>query len=300
MATKRQTVRRRAVAPTPRYAYSPIVDRKPVALPGGARVAVWTIVNVEEWDITGPLPRTVLSPPGGGAIIPDVQNYSWHDYGMRVGFWRLKDVLDRHGVRAAMTLNGSACTSYPRIIQAARESRWEILGHGFIQRPLPLERDERAVIRRTVEAIRTATGAAPRGWLSPGLAETWRTLDLLAEEGIEYVADWANDDQPYEMRVTRGSLVAVPYSMEINDIPIFLAQHHPAEELFRRTRDQFDTLYEEGKTNARILPIAVHPYITGVPHRIKYFDMVYDYLRRKEGVLFWTGAEIVDWFKRGR
>lgn len=298
MATKRRTVRRRAAAPAARYAYSPIVDRKPVALPGGARVAVWTIVNVEEWDITGPLPRTVLPLPGGGATIPDVTNYGWYDYGLRVGFWRLKDVLDRHGVRAAMAVNGSICHSYPRLIQAARDSRWEIVGHGFVQRPLPLERDERTAIRRTVETIRAATGAAPRGWLSPGLAETWRTLDLLAEEGLEYVADWANDDQPYEMRVTRGSLVAVPYSLEVNDIPIFLAQHHPAEELFRRTRDQFDVLYEEGRTNARVLPIAVHPYITGVPHRIKYFEMIYEYLRGKEGVLFWTGAEIVDWFRR--
>ncbi|HYM92346.1 MAG TPA: polysaccharide deacetylase family protein [bacterium] len=269
-----------------------------MVLPGGARVAIWTIVNVEEWDISRTLPRTVLPLPGGGSRVPDITNYGWYDYGLRVGFWRLRDVLARHRVRAAMAVNGSICTSYPRLVEAALESKWEIVGHGFIQRPLPLEPDERAAIRRTVASIRRATGAAPRGWLSPGLAETWDTLDLLAEEGIEYVADWANDDQPYEMRVKRGRLVSVPYSLEINDIPMFLAQHHAAEELFRRTRDQFDTLFEEGKTNARVLPIAVHPYITGVPHRIKYFDMIYAYLRAKSGVLFWTGAEILDWFKR--
>jgi allantoinase len=292
--------RGRALIPARRYEYSPIADRAPLALPGGARVAVWTIVNVEEWDIAGPLPRTVLPLPGGGATVPDVTNYGWYEYGLRVGFWRLKEVLDRHGVRAAMAVNGSVCTSYPRLLEAALASRWEIVGHGFVQRPLPLERDERAAIRRTVAAIRDATGAAPRGWLSPGLAETWNTLDLLALEGIEYVADWANDDQPYEMRAAAGSLVSVPYSLELNDIPMFLAQHHPAEELLRRARDQFDVLYEEGERSARIMPIAVHPYITGVPHRIKYLDQVYAYLKNRPGVLFWTGAEIVDWFRSAR
>jgi allantoinase len=280
----------------PRYQYSAVVDRAPLRLPGGARLAVWTIVNVEEWDIGGPLPRTVLPLPGGGAAVPDVTNYGWYDYGLRVGFWRLKEVLDRHGVRAAMAVNGSVCTSYPRLIEAARDSRWELLGHGFIQRPLTQEADERAVIRKTAAALREAAGAAPRGWLSPGLAETWETLDLLAAEGFEYVADWANDDQPYEMRVASGRLVSVPYSLELNDIPMFLAQHHPAEELLRRTKDQFDVLYEEGGRNARIMPIAVHPYITGVPHRIRYFDEIYRYLKSKPGVLFWTGAEILDWY----
>ncbi len=287
----------RALIPAERYPYSPIVDRAPMKLPGGARVAVWTIVNVEEWDINGPLPRTVLPHPSGTASVPDVTNYGWFEYGLRVGFWRLKGVLDRHGVRATMALNGSVCTTYPRLVESALQSRWELMGHAFVQRPLPLEKDERAAIRRTVAAIRGASGAPPRGWLSPGLAETPKTLDLLAREGFEYVADWTNDDQPYEMRAAGGTLVSVPYSLEINDIPMFIIQHHPAEELFRRSKDQFDTLYEEGARSARIMAIAVHPYISGVPHRIKYFERVYEHLKSKPGVLFWTGAEICDWFK---
>jgi len=267
-------------------------------LPGGARVVVWTIVNVEEWDINAPLPRTVLPHPSGTAAVPDVTNYGWFEYGLRVGFWRLKDVLDRRGVRATMALNGSVCTSYPRIVGAALESRWELMGHAFIQRPLALEPDERAVIRATAAALRAAAGTRPRGWLSPGLAQTPRTLDLLAREGFEYVADWTNDDLPYGMRTAGGTLVSVPYTLEVNDIPMFLIQHHPAEELLRRAKDHFDTLYDEGARGARVMAIAVHPYISGAAHRIRYFDRIYELLQSRPGVLFWTGAEICDWFKR--
>lgn len=280
-----------------RFDYVPIPDRPPLKLPGGARVAVWVIVNVEEWDIAAPLPRTLLPPPGGGSYLPDVTNYGWYDYGLRVGFWRLRDVLDRYGIRATLSLNGSVCRSYPRIVQAALDSGWEFLAHGYRQRPMHLEEDEAGAIRRTVEAIREATGRAPRGWMGPGLTETWETLDHVAEAGIEYVADWANDDQPYEIRVRSGRLWAVPYSLELNDIPLFLVQHQPAEEWVRRVRDQFETLWEEGGTSARVMAVAVHPYITGVPHRIRSFERVCQFLRSQDGVVLWTGSEILDWFR---
>ncbi|MBI4391393.1 MAG: polysaccharide deacetylase family protein, partial [candidate division NC10 bacterium] len=212
-----------------RYGYSAIVDRKPMKLPRGARVAVWTIVNVEEWDITKPMARTVLPPPGGGANpIPDVPNFSWFEYGLRVGFWRLKEVLDRHRVKATVSLNGSVCKSYPRVVEAAVKAGWEMMGHSYIQRPIQLEEDQQGMIRKTIAAIKEAAGRPPRGWMGPGLTETWETPDLLAAEGIEYVCDWVNDDQPYEMRVKTGRLVSLPYTVEVNDIPIFLLQHHPA------------------------------------------------------------------------
>ncbi len=282
-----------------RYDYSPIVDRRPMKLPRGARVAVWTIVNVEEWDITQPMARTVLPPPGaGGTRIPDVPNFAWFEYGLRVGVWRLKDVLDRHRIKATVSLNGSVCTSYPRFMEAAVKAGWEMMGHSYIQRSTHMEEDQAGMIRKTIAAIKEAAGKPPRGWMGPGLTETWETPDLLAAEGIEYVCDWVNDDQPYEMRVKNGRLVSMPYTLEINDIPIFALQHHRAEELFQRAKDQFDTLYAEGAKNARIMAIAVHPYLSGVPHRIKYFDMIFRYIKKHKGVLFWKGEEILDWFDR--
>ena len=283
--------------PRERYDYSAIVDRQPLRLPRGARVAVWTIVNVEEWDIQGPMPRSVLPAPGGASVIPDVPNWAWHEYGMRVGFWRLKAALDRYKIRATMAVNASVCLSYPRIAEAARDAGWEFMGHSYIQKALHLVADQREVIRKSIETIQKFTGQPPRGWLGPGLTETWETLDLLAEEGIEYVSDWVNDDQPYEIKTTTRPLVMVPYSLEINDIPMMLVQHHEADELFRRARDQFDRLYTEGRHTARVMAIAVHPYISGVPHRIKYFERIYAYMRRRSGVVFWKGEEILDWYR---
>ena len=282
--------------PNPRAAYSPIFRRKPLALPDNARIAVWPVINIEEWDIHEPMARTVLPTPQGRSVIPDIPNFAWFDYGLRVGFWRLKRVLDRHGIRATVSLNASVCLTYPQIVTESLESGWEMMGHGFIQRVINAEPDERAVIRRTIDTIKEFTGTAPRGWMGPGLAETFDTPDILAEEGIEYLCDWCNDDQPYPMKVKRGKLVSIPYTLELNDIPIYAVQHHRSPEIFERTRDQFDTLYREGAESARVMAISTHPYITGVPHRIKYYDMIFDYIRQFEGVAFMTGSEILDWY----
>jgi peptidoglycan/xylan/chitin deacetylase (PgdA/CDA1 family) len=239
----------------------------------------------------------VLTAPAAATVIPDVPNWSWHEYGMRVGYWRLKAALDRYKIQATMPVNASVCLSYPRIAEAALSAGWELMGHGYIQKALHLLEDQRGAIRQSIETIREFTGRPPRGWLGPGLTETWDTLDILAEEGIEYVSDWVNDDQPYEIKTTARPLVLVPYTLEINDIPMMLIQHHEAGELFNRARDQFDRLYEEGAESARIMAIAVHPYISGVPHRIKYFEEIYAYIKQKPGVLFWKGEDILDWYR---
>ena len=196
---------------------------------------------------------------------------------MRVGFWRLKDVLDKHGIKALVSLNGSVCNSYPEIVQAMVDSDWEIMGHGFVQRALPLEDDESAVIARTIDTIRDFTGAAPRGWMGPGLAETLDTPDLLAEAGIEYVCDWVNDDQPYVLKTKTGRLVSMPYTLEMNDIPMYVEQHHRSPEMYERGKDHFDTLYREGADSARVMGIANPPYLSGVPHRLRYMDLSLDY-----------------------
>ena len=279
-----------------RAEYSAIVDRKPVKLPGGARLGVWFIINVEKWDINATMARSVLPAPQGVTVTPDIPNYSWFDYGLRVGFWRLKGVLDRHQVRATMSMNAPVCNTYPQIVEQALSSDWEILAHGVEQRAINLEKDEREVIRRTIETIREFTGKRPRGWMGPGLHETFDTPDILAEEGFEYVADWVNDDQPYPLRVKTGSLVAVPYTVELNDIPIYVVQHHRSPEIYERSRDAFDILYEEGAESARFMGISMHPYVSGAAHRIKYIDKIIEYIKGYKDVLFMTGEEILDWY----
>ena len=280
----------------PRADFSPIFQREPLRLPGGARVAVWVIINMEEWDINEAMARTVLPTPQGREVIPDIPNFAWFDYGLRVGFWRLKRVLDRRGIKATVSLNASVCLTYPQVVEESLKSGWELMGHGFMQRVLNAEPDEGEVIRRSINTIREFSGKAPRGWMGPGLAETFDTPDTLAAEGIEYVCDWCNDDQPYEMKVEKGRLVSVPYTLELNDIPIYLAQNHKSPEIFERARDQFDTLYKEGADSARVMCVSTHPYITGVPHRIKYYDMIWEYIRQFHGVVFMTGSEILDWY----
>ncbi len=282
--------------PRDRIDYSAIVDRPPLPLPDGGRIAVWTIVNVEHWSVDNPMPRTVLPPPRGKQLLPDLPNWAWHEYGMRVGFWRLIEAIESAGLRATLATNGAVCTSYPRVIEAALGAGWEIMGHGFKQGPMHALEDQRQAIRDTVNAIKEIAGKPPRGWESPGLTETFETADLLVEEGIEYVADWVLDDQPVRIRTSAGPLISVPYTVELNDIPISALQQHRSDEILRRGIDHFDRLYAEGAEHTRIMAISLHPFLTGAPHRIKYLEQLYDYVGSKPGVCMMTGEEILDWF----
>ena len=279
-----------------RVPYSAIIDRPQLVLPDSARMAVWTIVNVENWDCTQAMPRTVLPPPMGNPLIPDLPNWSWHEYGMRVGFWRIFDCLAGLGITPTMSLNGIVCENYPRIAEAAMEAGWEFMGHGFIQGPMHRLDDQRAAIRRTIDAIHDFTGKAPRGWESPGLSETDETIDILAEEGIEYVADWVLDDQPCRIATESGSIISVPYTLETNDIPIFALQNRPSDAMLRRTVGQFEKLYVESKTVSRIMAISVHPYLSGVPHRIGYLKEIFEHILGRPGVAMMTGEQILDWY----
>ena len=280
-----------------RVPYEPIVSRRPFRLPNNAKVAVWTIVNVENWLPETAMPRSVLSPPMGQPLLPDLANWCWHEYGMRVGFWRFLEVLKQRGIRATFAVNGTACTEYPQACQAAHEAGWEFMGHGFVQKPMHRVEDQAMAIRQTMDAITALTGKPPRGWESPGLTETEDTIDLLAQAGIEYVADWVLDDQPVPIKTRYGPMVSVPYTVEVNDVVISAVQQHASDELLRRGRDQFDQLYKEGATIPRVMAISIHPYLTGVPHRIRYLEALYDHILSHDDVLVCTGAEILDIYK---
>jgi peptidoglycan/xylan/chitin deacetylase (PgdA/CDA1 family) len=293
---KSKPAKKGPMLPTDRLAYSPITERAPLQLPNGARMAVWVIVNVEEWDATQPMPRTVLTPPAGGSPMPDVPNWAWHEYGNRVGFWRFIKVFDEFKIPGVIAINGAALAAYPAIARAAATRNWEFMGHGFTQRNMQKVPDERADIRKTREAILQATGKPPRGWLGPGLTETWQTPDLLVEEGYGYVADWVLDDQPVWLKTRGKPIVNLPYTQECNDVAMMLIQHHKASEYSDRALDQFEQIYADSADSARVMAISIHPYIMGAPHRVKYFRKVIEHIRKKQDVLFWTGKQILDWF----
>jgi allantoinase len=282
--------------PNERLDYSAISERPALKLPGGARMAVWCIVNIEEWDARETMPRTVLTPPAGGAPMPDIPNWAWHEYGNRVGFWRMLDVFDRHQVKAALAINGKAIAGYEPIARAAHERGWEFIGHGFGQKNMQKVPDEREDIAKTKESIRAYTGRDPRGWLGPGLTETWETPDILVEQGFDYVCDWVLDDEPVVLKTRTKPIVNIPYTQECNDVAMMLIQHHKASEYYDRAADQFDQLYADSANSARVMAFVVHPYIMGVPHRLKHFAKVFDHIRQHDDVVFMTGEEIYDWF----
>ncbi len=283
--------------PRDRAPYSAIVDRPPLRLPGGARVAIWTIVNLEVWDIGSPMARQVLPAPTGVPLLPDVPNWSWHEYGMRVGVWRFFKLFERLGIRPTLALNARVCEEYERVAAQARDAGWEFMGHAWQQGPIHQEPDQRAMIHRCLDTLERFTGSRPAGWLGPGLTQTLETPELLAEAGIKYIGDWVWDDEPCEIATANGPLVTLPYTVELNDIPVMLVQHHESGYWAQRCRDSFERLYEEGAERAKIMAIAIHPYISGQPHRIKYLEEVYEFCRQQKGAVFMNGAEILEWYR---
>jgi peptidoglycan/xylan/chitin deacetylase (PgdA/CDA1 family) len=275
------------------FPYVPIKDRPKLDWPDGARLAVWVIPNIEFFPLTRGVPPNPGAPAGKP---PSVRAWAQRDYGNRVGIWRIMDVLEKHGMRASPTLNSDICDHHPQIVRAAVELGWEILGHNqtnsvWLDALSPDE--ERETIRLTLSRIAELTGRKPLGWLGSGLAETWHTLDFLADEGCLYVADWVNDDQPYMMDIGGKPLVSIPYSYEINDAPFIGYRNGTVDEFELAIRRQFDTLYAEGAQSGRVMAICLHPYLIGVPHRIAGLDRALGYTRAHDGVWFATGEEIV-------
>jgi peptidoglycan/xylan/chitin deacetylase (PgdA/CDA1 family) len=289
-----------SMQPRERIPYSAIVDRPPLKLPGDARVIVWTIVNLEVWDIAKPMARQVLPAPTGVALLPDVPNWSWHEYGMRVGFWRFKRLYDSLGIRPTVSINARVCIDYPRVAAACKEAGWEFMGHSFEQGPIHKEENQRAMIERSMDTLEKFTGKRPVGWLGPGLTQTLETPELLAAAGVKYIGDWVYDDEPTEIQTENGPLVTLPYSVETNDIPMMMVQHHEAAYWTQKCMDTFERYYAEGAERPKIMAIAIHPYISGQPFRIKYLEEIYARINALPGVLHWNGEQILDWYLESR
>ncbi|TCO48055.1 polysaccharide deacetylase family protein [Actinocrispum wychmicini] len=269
---------------------NPIVDRDPIQWPGGARVAFYLGLNVEHYQVDR---RSTSTFEGTAHLVPDALNFGWRDYGPRVGFWRMLDTLDRHGIRASVLLNSDVYEHNPRIIDAGRERDWAWLAHGknnsIFQADMTVD-EERAYLTDVVTTIEKATGTRPHGWMGPALTETFHTPALLAELGLTYVLDWTNDDQPYRLNVP--GMLSVPYSVELNDVGIFVSKGMTGPDFVQIVRDQLDQLYAESADNGRVMALAVHPFILGQAFRHKYLDQALEYVANHPGVWLTTSDEI--------
>lgn len=277
-----------------RFDFSPIIDRKPFELPHQARVAIWVTPNIEHFDIGIP------SGIGAGVeTVPDVRQYSIRDYGNRVGIWRIMEVLDKHKIKATVALNSAVCDHYPIIVEECKKRGWDFMGHGVTNSKYMYnlsEAEERQVIKSSLSTITQAIGQCPKGWRSPGMVETFNTPDILAEEGIKYISDWYNDDQPYPMKVKKGKLLSIPASSDPSDMDAFVLQHLTPAQFYELIKNHFDTIYREGANQPRIMGISLHPFIIGTPSRISCLDKALQYIKRHKDVWFATGWEIASWY----
>lgn len=284
------------------YPYAPIDRRPALAWPDGAGIAWFVLLHLEYWE---PLPhagsfRDPRFVGEYGSFEPDLRTFSQREYGNRVGIWRVLEVLDRHGIRATLAANSSACQRYPDIVQAARERGMELVAHGTHATRMITSRmteaKERAHIAEAIAGI-TATGAAPKGWLGQDYGESTRTPALLAEAGIDYVMDWPNDDQPYLMQAGGRALVAIPNFYEWDDQQLFLHRRLPTHRYPELVGEAFEVLAGEG---GRVFGIGIHPWLFGMAHRIRYLDDALTRLKAHGATWQTTAGDIAAWFRKAR
>jgi allantoinase len=278
------------------YDYSPIADRPRLEWPNGARVAFWIGLNIEHYEVDKPS-TSIFG--GTAGLQPDPLNYGWRDYGVRVGIWRMMDVLDKYRMRASVLLNSDVCERYPRIIQEGVKRHWAWLAHGknnsIFEAGMTAD-EERAYLTAVVGTIAKHTGQQPKGWLGPALTETFNTPGLLADLGLTYLLDWCNDDQPFPLKVPGTRMISVPYSIEMNDVSLFVGKSLAPSDFEQMVKDQFDVLYEEGAHSGRVMCLALHPFIINLPFRHKYLDRALEYIASKPDVWLATSDEIADWY----
>jgi allantoinase len=280
------------VRANPPYAYSAITQRPDYNWPGGKRLAVYVALNVEQYRFgEGLIEELVAAGPQ-----PDVLNYSWCDYGTRVGVWRILDLLEEFRIPVTLLVNTdlyAACTS---VIEPFRKRGDEIACHGRTnseRQGSMSETDERAVIEEATRVFRQHEGRAPRGWLSPWISETHATLDLLQSAGYSYVLDWCSDDQPFWLRTSHGPLLAVPYPQELNDSSTMIGRLVDPSEFAGMILDNFDEMLAQSMDQPLVMGIALHAHISGQPFRLKYLRRVFARLDALRETYWLTHAESI-------
>ena len=262
----------------------------------GKPLMVHIVVNVEHWPFDQKMPRTILPPPHGLDQVPDVPNFAWAEYGLRCGIPRILTLLEDRTLPASASINASVIEAYPSCAEAILEAGWEFVGHGMHQRSIQDAGDEAAVIELALDKIARFAGRRPRGWLGPGLRESFETPDLLKAAGIEYLFDWVIDDLPSWLDTASGPLLSMPYTLELNDSVIYAVERHPSPEIYRRFTDTLEVFDWELRQQPRVLTLGLHPHLIGVPHRFVYLQKILDVLLDREDVIFVTGGAIADWY----
>jgi len=284
---------------SPRYDFMPFPERPAMAFPNEKRLAILLYLNIEHVPF-GSTGFAHAAYPGTLEFSPDILNHGWRDYGNRVGVWRLMEIMDEFGFRATVNLNSDVCREYPQIIAAGNARGWEwcAQGHNNLSVQTHMVKDqERAFIRETLDIIEAGTGRRPRGWLGMALAESFDTPDLLAEAGLEYVLNYTHDELPVPLRVESGSLLTIPYTLEINDAVTILHKGASGQVFGQMIRDQFEVLHAEAQEKRRIMSISIHPFITGHPFRALHFKAALRMIAGHDDVWLTTGGEINDWYR---
>jgi len=280
----------------PRIPYLMSSDREALSPPDGKPILVHIVVNVEHWLFDNAMPRKILTAPHGLEQVPDIPNYSWAEYGMRCGMPRLLRCLTERALPASVSLNAGVIEAYPSVAEAMRDAGWEFIGHGLHQKSIQGEADEASLIAKALELIESFTGTRPAGWLGPGLKETVDTPDILKSLGIEYVFDWVVDDLPCWMTTRNGPLLSLPYTLEINDSVVYAIEKHASPEIHRRMVDTLALFETESRIQPRVLTLALHPHLIGVPHRFPYLEAMLDVLQSRKDTQFMTGRAIANWY----
>ena len=289
------------------YDYVPLPDRKPIQWPGGKRLALIFTFNLETWDLIKDTDRPYYA--GGPAILPDTlagnvpdyPNFTWREYGQRVGIWRLIELFDEMGVAASCTTNAVTLERRRAMADAVLKRGWELLAHNYEQGELLTNfahdpAAERAVILRSIDAYQKFVGRRPAGWLSSSLRGTLNTAGILAEQGFKFYCDLMNDDQPFMIRTQHGPIVGVPYSNVINDFTMLTRQGLTTDAYRDQLIEEFDVLYAEGAKTARIMNVGLHPHVSGRAHRIRAIREFVAHAQKHSGVWWARREEIADWY----
>ena len=283
--------------PNPRVPHELSSNRKKLSPPDGKSLIVHTVMNIEYWPFDKNMPRGILPPPHGKSPDPpDLPNYSWVEYGMRVGLPRLFNLFAENNIPVSAFINAQVADIYPKAFDEVCKLNWELVGHGWFQESLRVAKDEEHVIKKSLDLLRKLSGQPVRSWFGPAGGETEKTPELLKENGIEFLHDWLIDELPCWMRTKLGPIVAMPYTFELNDVPIWTVQNNSCDEMKKRVDATLNIFDEEKLYNTKIITLALHPHIVGVPQNFYYLKKIIEDLRKRDDVIFMTSSQIGDWF----